>query len=709
MRRILANRSLWRTAGWPGGNRQALVAGAGFSLLTLGPWLAGTCGCTMFEAGSVLLVGAAALLGGNSVYGAITGEREKKTLDSLRLTQLTPAEVVVGKLLGELAALGRLLAAAAPALLVLATLGGAGLGAFALVLAIAALAGVFASVSGIFVSSLAVSTSQAVVSGWVLKALWLLGTPILDVVARAVLVQREPVPIFTALNPLAALAVATLPEAADGAWRGLAFLYLAATSLAVLAMGWVAAGRVAHDPAGGLGIDDGRVHSAYREGLGPKWLQAAIPGLARNASFLREVAFQSRTGGSSWPGYLVYLVLFLAPFLYARAWSVQNLVTPPTATPQVQVSAQPPADLPGQLPAPTPGGTAYARVPGAMTTLVFHGHQPATCLRLALYESAGIPMPAGSVQVVVVSEPATASGVLADQVVQVQSVGETTSEVLRPFGMARTPTPAPPADVTRRAGADRRDLHVGLTGTLVLFLLYLSLRCTGFLAGALTGERDRRSWQDLALTGVPAAQVLRGKLGGALVFPLLQMTVVFPVLSLYLFGGSLTGLELLGLYAYSGILAVAAGLLGLWSSACSDTTHQSQGRALGIGLAAFLLGPLVASGAPLLVALAAFGAGVAALRRSGSWVGWLGMALGLALAPQALSPLSAVVSFMPSLQSGLILSSLAPSMSAGEATLHFLGALLFLAGAGQALWTGALDSVTDRHEGSALSAEHRNA
>lgn len=719
MRRVLANRSLWRAAsGWPGNGRQALLAGSAFTLLTLGPWLAGMCGCTMFEVGSLLLVVAAALLGGNSVYGAITGEREKKTLDSLRLTQLTPGQLVLGKLMGEFAALGRLLAVAAPALLVLATLGGAGLEAFLQVFGIAALAGLFASVSGIFVSSMAATTSQAVVSGWIVKAVWLVGTPILDVVARAVLVQRDPVPMFTSLNPLAALAVATVPEAADGSFRWIVGLYGVTTLLALAAMGWVAARRVAQDPSGGLGIDDGRVHAAYRNGWGPKWLQRAVPGLGRNATFLREVAFQTRTGGASWPGYLVYLVLFLAPFLYARAWAVQNevalndIAAPPA---QVEISAQPPSDFPADVPQTSGafGGTAYARVPGALTTLVFHGHKPATCFRLGLYQSLGVPMPEGSVEVVVVSEPAVATGqVVVDRTIHVQSVSEASADVLQPFGMApQAPEEAPVMTADRREAAMQRALHVGLTGTLVLFLLYLSIRCTGFLAGSLTGEKDRRSWQDLALTGVPAAQVLRGKLWGALVFTLLQMTVVFPVLSLYVFSGSLTGLELTGLYVYAGGLAVAAGLLGLWASARSNTTHQSQGRALGLSLVAFMLVPLTGTSmTPVLIGLATIAAMFALSRRSGTWLGWLGMALGLVLAPHALSPLTAVVSFMPSLYSGsaslLAALDVAPATS-GLGLVNFLGTMLFLAGAGFAFWKGALEHVTDQQEGSALQAEHR--
>ena len=709
MRKLLANPLLWRGGGgWPGSSRQAFVASCAFSVLVLGPWLLGACGCTCFEFGAVGLVLAASLLGGTSVYGAITSEREKKTLDSLRLTQLTPSQVVLGKLLGEFAALGRLLLAAAPALAALALLAGVGLEPFLLTLLVAGLAGLFGSVSGIFLSSLASTTSQAVLGGWVFKGVWLLGTPILDMVARAVFVQRDPVPLFTAANPLAALTLATLPEAAFGAYRWMVPLYVLASTLSCLVMFWLAARRIAHDSSGSQGIGDGAVHATWRNGWGPAWLQALLPGLVRNASFLREVTWQSRTGAGSWPGYLVYLVLFLAPFLYARAWALQNPEGPEVQPPPaLEVSTLAPANLPvpaGSTPATgAPGEVVYATVPGQPTVLVLVGHRPASCLRLALYRELGVPLPADSVRAVESPDPwgdlagSGPAGTLPES--GWKTLDQVDPKVLGDFGMVAQ-APPPPADGSGpppAGGALQRALHVGLTGTLLLFLLYLAIRSTGFLAGALTGEKDRRSWQDLALTGIPAGQVVSGKLWGALVHPLLQMTVVFPVLSLYVFPGLLTPLELGALYLYSVALALGCGLLGLWCSAWSPSTHASQGRAVGLVLVAFLGGFLTGSSwVPFLVAgglslLAAF-------RGSRTWQGWALMALGLALAPQALSPLASVASFLPSLVEARLLGP-APGLAG------FAGGLLFLVGASLFFSRSTLERVVDRHEGVALRAE----
>ncbi len=704
MRKLLENPLLWRGQGrWPGSTRQAVQACVVFAVALLGPWLSGVCGCTMFELGALLLVLAAALMGGSTVYGAITGEREKKTLDSLRLTQLTPSQVVLGKLLGEFAALGRLLAAASPALLVLALLGGVGLPAFFLVLAVAALAGLAASVSGVFVSSLASTTSQAVMGGWILKGVWLLGTPLLDLVLQAILVKDDFLPLFTAANPLVALFLATVPEVAFGEFQWLLPIYAAELVLGSLAMFAVAAWRFGRDPVGGLGVEDAGVHVAWRGGWGPEGLQGLVPGLSRNAPFLRELAWQTRTGAGAWPGYLVYLVLFLAPFLYARAWAVQE--PEPVRhdyRPDVTVIACTLQDSRGGVPEQSQSGSPEVvalTLPGSNRTLVLHGHRPARCLRLALYQEFGVPLPAAALRESVLFGPEF-RGRSEEGVVRGNSSGEVDEGTLTQFGLApapKLPRHGPAQRVDTESLESARALKVGLVGTLVLFLLYLSIRSSGFLAGALTGERDRRSWQDLALTGVPARQVVFGKLLGALLHPLVQMTIVFPVLLFYAIPGLLGPFGLFALYLYSLGLALVAGLMGLWSSARSGSTHVSQGRAIGLVLLAFLLGIAVGP-SPILPFLATLGGAVAFVRRSSTWPGWLVMVAGLCLAPQALSPLAAVAGFLPSL--GLAVDSTVASY-----LQHFLGAMLFLLGAGLFFTRGILEHVVDRQEGTALKAE----
>jgi len=703
MTKLLNNPLLWRGRGrWPASSRQALLASVVFAVGALGLWLGGVCGCTLFHLSSLVVVLAAALMGGNTLYGAVIGEREKKTLDSLRLTQLTSGQVLLGKLLGEFAALARLLAAAAPALGLVALIGGVGLPAFLWTLVVAGLAGIFASVSAVFVSSLASTTSQAVVGGWIVKGLWLLGTPVLDLVVRAVLVREDFRPLFTAANPVVALSLATIPELAFGEFRWLLTAFVGELVLASLAMFAVAVWRFGQDAAGGAGVAGGGMHPAWRGQWGPAGLLNRIPGLGQNAPFLREVAWQTRTGAGAWPGYLVYLVLFLAPFLYARAWAVQEPAPEqPVPRPQVRVVVPTAQDPRGGGSDPTDAGAAQVAVvtlPGSDRALILQGHRPATCLRLTLYQGFGVPLPAEALRqssARQVEDPERSGegegwGVPA---------GSLDPGTLAEFGLA-PPPPRPVHGAMPAAGREslgsRGALGVGLVGTLVLFLLYLSIRSAGFLAGALTGERDRRSWQDLALTGIPARQVVWGKLLGALVHPLAQMTLVFPVLLFYALSGLVGPFSLLALYLYSVSLALVTGLVGLYCSAHSQSTHVSQGRAIGLILLAFLVGLLVGP-TPILPFLALWMGVRALVRGNSTWTGWMVMAAGLFLAPQALSPLAAVAGFLPTL--GLV------GGAASEMGLPFVGAMMFLAGAGLALSRGLLERVVDGQEGTALRAE----
>jgi len=711
MRRLLDNPLLGRArGGWPGTPRQALLAALVGGLALLGPWLAGVCACTMFEIGALLLVLLAALRGGNTLYGAITGEREKRTLDSLRLTQLTAGQVVVGKISGELVSLFWLVLSALPALLFLTVVGGTPPQALVGTLAVAVAAGLFASASGLLASSLAATTSQAVLSGWIFKGLWLVLSPLCDLLLRAVLVRSEAPVFFTAANPVAALALVTIPEAASGVGRWLVPANLGFLVLGSLAMLALASRRLAGEAPSTSEVQQGAVHPAWRKAWAPSWVQDLVPGFSGNAAFLREIAWQARTGAGAWPGLAIWLVLFLAPFLYARAWSMQNSEpVMPAFSPRVEVRLRAPL---GAQPPPTQSvGQAGARVvfataPGHRTALVIRGHRPETCFRLALYQAFGIPMPWGAVQALEPVGPPHG----AVRELRLRPLEQVDPQTLGDLAMAPPPPPPPPPGFGHRAGpvsphdpgnSQARALQVGLLGTVLLFLLNLSVRSTALLAGALTGERDRRTWQDLALTGITARQVVFGKLGGALLLPLFQMTLAFPVLLIYVLAGVLSPLDLGTLYVFAVALALASGLLGLWSSARAGSTHASQGAAMACLLlacvAGLVTGPSQYWAIPAVMALV--GGGVFLVTRRSTWKGWLVMSLGLFVAPLALSPLAAVAGFIPAL--GRLTGLVGPHESLFGAA-GFLGTLLFLAGLSLVLVRGILERVEDPSRGGSL-------
>ncbi len=714
MRKLLENPLLGRArGGWPETPAQALLAALLVGLVLLGPWQAGVCACTMFEVGALLLVLLTALRGGSTLYGAITGEREKRTLDGLRLTQLTPGQVVLGKISGELVTLSWSLLSALPALAILAFAGGLPVQALVGTLAVAAAAGLFASASGLLASSLAATTSQAVLWGWVFKGAWLAFSPFCDLMLRAVLVRSETPVFFTAVNPVAALLLTTIPEAAFGSCRWLAPMNLAFLLLGSLALLGLVCTRLAGDPPRASDVQQGAMHPAWRRGWAPSWVQALLPGLSRNAAFLREVAWQGRTGAFAWPGLAIWLVLFLAPFLYARAWSLQSSEpSRPAGAPRIVVSVRAPvgSPLPPSHPAEQAGARAvYATVPGQQTALVIRGHRPETCLRLALYRDFGVPMPWGAVLAVEPVGPPTG----AVRQLRIRPLDQVDPRTLGDLAMAPPPPPPPPPDFGHRTldsmekgpqAALLRPLQVGLLGTVLLFLLNLTVRSTALLAGALTGERERQTWQDLALTGIPARQVVFGKLWGALLMPLFQMSLVFPVLLIYVFAGVLSLLDLGALYLFSVGLALTAGLLGLWSSARAGSTHASQAWAVTWLLLAFALG--LVTGAPehrlIPVTMTLIGALVAFFTHRSTWKGWLGMSLGLLAAPQALSPLAAVAGFVPALGR---LTGLAGPVEELYPLVGFLGAMLFLAGTSLFLVRAILERIEDPARGGGLRVQ----
>ena len=92
---------------------------------------------------------------------------------------------------------------------------------------------------------------------------------------------------------------------------------------------------------------------------------------------------------------------------------------------------------------------------------------------------------------------------------------------MQALGIDTASTSQAPRSALSRDGRDAT-LHVGLAGAIGLLLLYLSIRFSAFLATAVTGERSRRTWEDLALTGISAGDAMAGKVLGSVVLPLTQ-------------------------------------------------------------------------------------------------------------------------------------------------------------------------------------------
>ena len=120
-----------------------------------------------------------AILLGAGLFSSLAQEREKRTIDALRLTQLTSLDILRYKSLHEFKAwksanIGFLVLAGAAAWYSNSPLVWGLTGA-----AVLACGGLLSMALALAVSTRCETTSSAVVTGWVTKGVWLVGLPIL--------------------------------------------------------------------------------------------------------------------------------------------------------------------------------------------------------------------------------------------------------------------------------------------------------------------------------------------------------------------------------------------------------------------------------------------------------------------------------------------------------------------------------------------------
>lgn len=638
--------------------RGTTMVGVAILLLTLFLLKTGWCSCTLFAINSWVLIGSAVLLLGNRSFGVLAEEKEKKTLDCLRLTQLSPSALFWYKLSPEFRSLARLLLSMTPAVLISANASASGVAAGFGVLMIAALGGAMSIIASLFVSSLATNTSRAVVQGWTLKACWLLLTPVFDLVVAAVTVTTQRYPVFDAINPFAAVWPLLVPEAELGLRQLLPVAFMALGVAACALMWAIAARRYEQGLMAAPTLTDRQVHKLYRQTPGwiPGWL-----GVRDNPVFLRELAAQLRSGAGKWPGYAVFITLFLAPFLYSQSWNVrrssemelrnQTQLRATQAEPD-RTSQQ--ADHTGQTDAVTltnspPPYVSLRSWDG--TELRLKGHSHNACLRMALYDKMHVSLPASAIVKVEYRDPMQSYSYNQTPDRPGPAEVKLTNTEAQSYGIATvgSETANSELSVDTLNQIRRHSMAQGLLGCLVLLSLYLAVRCSGFLANAVTSECDRRSWTDLALTGIGPNQVLQGKLAGTLIMPIIQLLVAAPSLLLFVVAGAMCPLRMFQLISYASLLAVAAGLVGFWASSSATSSHSAQGLALASVMSWLVVTPVM---------IAAFGKGlafplvglalIAASRRAsmGVVVGWTLMGLAAFVAPAGLSPWTALPTSM---------------------------------------------------------------
>lgn len=121
-------------------------------------------------------------------------------------------------------------------------------------------------------------------------------------------------------------------------------------------------------------------------------------------------------------------------------------------------------------------------------------------------------------------------------------------------------------------------------GITLLLLGLISFIAPGFTAGALAGERERKTYDVLLVTPLRARQIVLGKLGGVFSFLLLLVLASIPIQSMALLFGGVAPVEVL--IAALGLLVttLAFGALGLYISSLVRTTLVAMVIAYGIGL-----------------------------------------------------------------------------------------------------------------------------
>lgn len=143
------------------------------------------------------------------------------------------------------------------------------------------------------------------------------------------------------------------------------------------------------------------------------------------------------------------------------------------------------------------------------------------------------------------------------------------------------------------AGQIGRVLFVGLVGIELLLIIFIA---PAFTAGAITGERERQTYDLLRTTLLASPSFVIGKLESALGYILLLLLSAIPLQSIaFLFGG-VSEVELVLSFVILSVAAVTLGTVGIFFSAITPRTLSASVRSYVVALA-------VVFGVPILVSL----------------------------------------------------------------------------------------------------------
>lgn len=140
------------------------------------------------------------------------------------------------------------------------------------------------------------------------------------------------------------------------------------------------------------------------------------------------------------------------------------------------------------------------------------------------------------------------------------------------------------------AGEIGRVLFLGVVGIELLLIIFIA---PAFTAGAITGERERQTYDLLQTTLLATPSFVIGKLESALGYILLLLLSGIPLQSIaFLFGG-VTEAELILSFVILIVTAIALGTVGIYFSAAMPRTLVASVRAYSVILGVMFVAPVI--------------------------------------------------------------------------------------------------------------------
>ena len=135
-----------------------------------------------------------------------------------------------------------------------------------------------------------------------------------------------------------------------------------------------------------------------------------------------------------------------------------------------------------------------------------------------------------------------------------------------------------------------RVVFAGVVGIELLLIVFIA---PAFTAGAVSNERERRTYELLQITLLPKSSFIVGKLESALSYVFLLLLAAIPLQSIaFLFGG-VTEFELILAFVILSVTAVTLGAVGVYFSTTVERTLTASVRAYAVAFAVIVAAPIL--------------------------------------------------------------------------------------------------------------------